>query len=374
MKIFSRALTTLLLACSASLMGSTAWASLESEQAALAQLSQALDEAKASLKALEADASASQSKAAEEQQAVLEATTAKSAAQASFDALTAQQTAKPNAETERKLKDAEYELMMSERKLSSAQKALERAEKKLLESTGEQKALQQQITQTEKSLTDQKALVEKIKANASSQATQAAQKVTEEAARKEAEARAAQSAAQQKAATEAEATRQAAAAAAEAQAKQQALVKQLGVDLTNCQALPTSPASTELTAVDVQLQAFALGELRRVNRLLEEKPAGDVAPLSPAPVLSGSKLKPCDPAQWQALKFGYLGNGQYRAETPVLAGEQDFSVKGVLDPIRRTIPETDNGAVYVFFLDVKFEGRYKLSAYKKSLFDQAPTQ
>jgi len=371
MQIIHRAVITFLLACTASLVMSTAWASLESEQAALAQLSQALDEARANLKALEADAVASQTKAAEEQQAVIEATTAKSSSQATLDSLKAQQTAKPNPETERKLKDAEYELMMAERKLSSAQKALERAEKKLLESTGEQKALQQQISQTEKSVADQKALVEKIKAGATTQATQVAQKTAEEAARKEAEARAATLAAQQKAAADADAARQAATAAAEAQAKQQAIIKQLGVDLTNCQALPTSPASSELTAVDMQLQAFALGELRRVNRLLEEKPQGDAPPLSPAPVLSGSKLKPCDPAQWQALKFSYLGNGQYRLETPVLAGEQEFSVKGVIDPIHRTIPESDNGAVYVFFLDVKFEGRFKLSAYKKALFDQA---
>lgn len=369
MQKFRRTLiNTFLLVFLASLTASSVWASLESEQAALAQLSQALDEAKASLKALDEDANANQSKAAEEQKSVLEATTAKSAAQATFDALTAQQTAKPNADTERKLKDAEYELMMAERKLSSAQKSLERAEKKILETADDRKGLQQQISQTEKSLADQQALVEKIKANANTQTAQATQKVAEEVARKEAEARAAQLAAQQKAAEET--AKQA--AEAEAQAKQQAMIKQLGVDLTDCQALPTSPASTELTAVDMQLQAFAMGELRRVNRLLEEKPEGDVPPISPAPVLSGSKLKPCDPEKWQALKFSYLGNGQYRLETPILAGDQEFSVKGVIDPIRRTIPETDNGAVYVFFLDVKFEGRYKLSAYKKALFDQAP--
>src|SRR5690606_3474931 len=220
------------------------------------------------------------------------------------------QATRPNADTERKLKDAEYELMMAERKLSSAQKALERAEKKVLESAAEQKTLQQQISQTEKSAADQKNLVEKIKANAAAQATQASQKSAEEAARKEAEARANQLAAQQKAAEEA--ARQA--AAAEAQAKQQALVKQLGVDLSDCQPLPTNPPGTELTAIDMQLQAFALGELRRVNRLLEEIPENDSPPLSPAPVLSGSRLKPCDPAQWQALKFSYLGNGQYRLE------------------------------------------------------------
>jgi len=370
MKIFRRIFTALLLTCSASLMASTAWASLESEQGTLAQLNQALNEAKASLKNLEEESSANQVKAAEEQKAVLDATTAKAAALATLDTLKQQQAAKPNADTERKLKDAEYELMMAERKLSSAQKSLERAEKKLLDTSDEQKALQQQISQTEKSVADQKTLVEKIKANANTQMVQATQKASEDTARKEAGARAAQLAAQQKAMEET--ARQT--SAAEAQARQQTMIKQLGVDLTNCQALPTSPASSELTSVDMQLQAFALGELRRVNRLLEEKPQGDAPPLSPAPVLSGSKLKPCDPAQWQALKFSYLGNGQYRLETPVLAGEQDFSVKGVIDKIHRTIPESDNGAVYVFFLDVKLEGRYKLSAYKKALFDQAPQE
>lgn len=381
MQIFRSTFITAFLVCATSLAASSTWASLESEQATLAQLGQALDEAKASLHAMEEDAKANQTKAEEDQKGVLEATTAKASAQASLDALTAQQNAKPNADTERKRKDAEYEVMMAERKLSSAQKALERAEKKLLEATDEQKGLRQQISQAEKALADQKALVEKIKTNASAQNAQAAQKATADTARKEAEARTAQLAAQQKAAEAAEeAAKQAAASAAQAkqqadaQAKQQALVKQLGVDLTNCQALPASPASSELTAVDVQLQAFALGELRRVNRLLEDKSGGEIAALSPAPVLSGSKLKPCDAAQWQALKFSYLGSGQYRAETPVLAGEQEFSVKGVIDPIRRTIPETDNGAVYVFFLDMKFEGRYKLSAYKKALFDQAPKE
>ena len=344
-------------------------ASLESEQAALSQLSQALEDARNNLKALQEEAVTSQAKAEEEQKNVLAATTAKESAQAALDGLTAQQAKKPNADTERKRKDAEVEVMMAERKLSSAQKSLERAQKKLQDSQAEQKTLQQQITQTEKALADQKALVEKIKANSSSQGSQ---KANEEAARKEAEARAAQQAAQlaaqQKAAEEA--ARQA--AASEEQAKKQALIRQLGFDPASCIPLPTTPASTDLSATDAQLQAFALGELRRVNRLLEEKPDGDTPPLSPAPVLAGNKLKPCELAQLQALTFSYLGNGQYRLETGVLAGEQEFSVKGVIDPITRVIPEGDNGAIYVFFLDVKYPGRYKLSAYKKALFDQAP--
>lgn len=339
-----------------------AQASLESEQAALAQLTQALEDARGSLKALEEEAASNQKKAEEEQKAVLEATTAKDSAEAALNAL---KSAKPGPDTERKIKDAEYEFMMAERKLSSAQKAMERAQKKLLDGVDEQKSLRQQIAQTEKAVADQKGLVEKVKSSASGQASQ---KAAEEAARKEAEARAAQLAAQQKAAEET--ARQS--AAAEEQAKKQAMMKQLGVDLSNCIPLPASVASTEITAVDVQLQAFAQGELRRVNRLVSEKADNDTPPLSPTPVLGGNKLKPCEVEQWQALKFAYLGNGQYRLETPVVAGEQEFSVKGVIDPIHRTIPDSDNGAVYVFFLDVKFEGRYKLSAYKKSLFDQAP--
>jgi hypothetical protein len=255
-------------------------------------------------------------------------------------------------DNERALKDAEYEVMIAERKLSSAQKSLERAEKKLSTAKSDKAAYRQQIKDTEKAVADQKALIQKVEAAADKMALK---KAAEEKARQEEEPRLA-------------------ARLAEEAAKKEALKKQLGVDLTGCMPMPEAPASNGLSASDLQLQPFALGELRRVTRLLDEAVEGEAPPLNPAPVLSGSKLKPCDPNKWAAFKFTYLGNGQYRLETPVMAGEQEFYVKNVVEPIRRVVPDSDNGAVYVFFLDVKYPGRYKLSTFKKALFDQVPPQ
>ena len=340
------------------LLAPVVWAASDAE---LTQLNQALADAKGQLASLQAEIKANKDKVAEAQKEADDAKAAKDAAQKNRDTVAAQK----GPDAERKLKDIDYEIMMADQKLASATKTLERVQKKLDGSLADEKSLQAQIAKTEKSVTDMKSAAEaKPKAEAP-KPDLSAQKAAEEKARKEA---AAKLAAEQAAA---EAAKRA--ADAEAAAKEEAQKKELGID-GSCIALPSAPTapSAELSATDRQLQPFAQGELRRVNRLLEEKVEDD-KPLSPAPVLVGNKLKPCTVAQKQALNFSYLGNGQYRLETPMLAGEQQFEVANIAT-LQRTIPDSDNGATYVFFLDVKFEGRYKLSCYKKTLFDQAPAQ
>lgn len=335
---------------------------------------------------------------------VAEAQVAKDVAVKTHDALLAQQASKPSAETERKLKDSEYEVMMADRKLSSATKAMERAQKKVDDSQGGVKtATPASVVKTDKPVipvapavvsddTAKKAAEDL--ARKEGEAKVAAQKTAEEQARKEAEAKvaaqktaderlrkeselkaAAQKAAEEQARKEAEAkvaaqkaNEEQARKAAEAEAKRKAMAAELGID-KNCIALPAAPTNPSATLSESD-QAYAQGFLKQINQLVAKKTTDDVPPISPAPVLDGSKLSPCDPEQKLALKFGYMGNGQYRAETPVLAGEQTFMVKNVVLPLNRTIPESDNGEVYVFFLDGR-EGRTKLTAYKKSLLGQS---
>jgi len=315
------------------------------------------------------------------------------------DALAAQQASKPDPDTERKLKDAETDVMLADSKLNSAKKSVERAQKKLDESSGDTKtaapavkvespavvieapakkvADEQLRKEAEAKAAAQKASEERSRKEA--EAKVAAQKASEEQVRKEAEAKvAAQKASEERSRKEAEAILAAQKASeeaakkvaeAEAAAKKQALAAELGID-KNCIALPTNP-TTPSASVNATDQAYAQGFLKQINLLVEKKTADDVPPLALTPVLEGTKLSPCDPNQKLALKFGYMGNGQYRVETPVLAGEQIFSVKNVIQALNRVIPESDNGEVYVFFLDGR-EGRTKLTAYKKSLLEQAP--
>jgi hypothetical protein len=312
---------------------------------------------------------------------VVEAEVAKDAAVKARDALLAQQASKPSPDTERKLKDAEYEVMMADRKLSSASKAVERAQKKLDESQGDIKTAPP-VVKTEKPAPIPAVVSEDVvkkaaeeQARKEADAKAAAQKSADERLRKEAEAKiAAQKVAEEQARKEAEAklaaqkaSEDAARKAAEAEARKKALAAELGID-KNCIALPVAATNPSATLSESE-QAYAQGFLKQINQLVSKKPADDVPPISPAPVLEGSKLNPCDPGQKQALKFGYMGNGQYRVETPVLAGEQTFTVKNIVLPLNRIIPESDNGEVYVFFLDGR-EGRTKLSAYKKSLLEQ----
>ena len=288
---------------------------------------------------------------------LLDAQAAKEAAVKARDALAAQQASKPSPDTERKLKDAETDVMLADSKLNSAKKSVERVQKKLDESAGAAKATAQAAAP--------KANEEQAKKEA--EAKEAAQKASAELAKKEAEAKAAaQKASEEQARKEAEEK--------EAAAKKAALAAEMGID-KNCIALPNAPTrpASELSAADLQAQAYAQGFLKQINQLVSKKAADDAPPISPFPVLEGSKLNPCDPDQKSALKFGYMGNGQYRAETRVLAGEQTFFVKNVGQPLNRTIPEADNGEIYVFFLDGR-DGRAQLMAYKKSLFEQAPQQ
>jgi len=301
---------------------------------------------------------------------VIDAEAAKEVAVKARDALAAQQASKPSPDTERKLKDAETDVMLADSKLNSVKKSVERVQKKLDEGSGVAKTPAPAVVGEE----NKKAAEEKVRKEAEAKA--AAQKTSEELAKKEAEAKlVAQKASEEQVRKEAEA-KVAAQKASEEAAKKAVLAAEMGID-KNCIALPSAPTKTsvELSAADMQAQAYAQGFLKQVNQLVSKKTAEDVPPVSPFPTLEGSKLNPCDPNQKQALKFGYMGNGQYRVETPVLSGEQTFSVKNVVQPLNRTIPEADNGEVYVFFLDGR-EGRAQLNAYKKSLLDieQTPQQ
>jgi len=159
---------------------------------------------------------------------VAEAQAEKEAAQKTRDAMAAQHASNPNADTERKLQDADYAVMMADRKLSSANKAKARAEEKARKEAeaklAAQKAAEEQARkEAEAKLAAQKAAEEKARKEA--EAKLAAQKAAEEQARKEAEAKlAAQKAAEEQARKEAEA-KLAAQKAAEAQAQKNADTK-----------------------------------------------------------------------------------------------------------------------------------------------------
>jgi hypothetical protein len=306
----------------------------------------------ASVFAADADREAAITELKTNQAKVVEAQTAKDAAVKTRDELAAQQASKPSVDTERKLKDADTEVMLADSKLNSAKKSAERSQKKLDEI---QASLKPAVNEEAKKAAEEQAR----KTAEAAAAASAAKKAAEEQAHKAAETKAATQKASEEGAKKAAET-------AEAAAKKQALAAELGID-KNCIALPSAPTHPS-TGINEAEQAYAQGFLKQLNQLVAKKTADDVAPINPVPVLEGSKLSPCDPDQKLALKFGYMGNGQYRMETPVLAGEQVFTVKNV-QPLNRTIPESDNGEIYMFFLDGR-EGRTKLTAYKKSLFGQ----
>jgi len=116
---------------------------------------------------------------------VAEAQAEKEAAQKARDAMAAQHASNPSADTERKLQDADYAVMMADRKLSSANKAEARAEEKARK-------------EAEAKLAAQKAAEEQARKEA--EARLAAQKAAEEQARNETEVKlAAQKAAEEQA-------------------------------------------------------------------------------------------------------------------------------------------------------------------------------
>jgi hypothetical protein len=284
-----------------------------------------------------AEVKANRAKLADEEKAAADAKAGKEAAQKAYDAAAAALAANPNNDAQRKLDDAEYALKMADYKLGSSTKAVERAQKKLDESLA----------------SAPKPAIEKPAVDI------AAQKAAEA---KAAEAKAAEAKAAEAKAAEAKAAEAKAAEAKAAEARR----KMMAAAEPGCLALPAAPTkpSSEVNATE---QSYAQGFLKQVNLLVAKKAADDVPPISPFPVLEGTKLNPCEVGQREALHFAYLGNGQYRLETPVLAGEQTFSVPNITT-LERNIPDTDNGETYVFFLDGR-DGRTKLSAYKKSLID-----
>ncbi|MCV6623061.1 MAG: hypothetical protein OIF51_15080 [Cellvibrionaceae bacterium] len=64
-------------------------------------------------------------------------------------------------------------------------------------------------------------------------------------------------------------------------------------------------------------------------------------------------------------RFEYLGNHQYRSETVVTAGRHMFTVGS--HHYRGTIPNADDGQIYVFLYDTSRKGKPRLSMYRKSL-------
>jgi hypothetical protein len=376
-------------------------AGLAEEEALLQQLQQAASDAKSSLQELEGDLTYFTNKANSKQAAWEKAQAAADKAQADLDA--AQASGDLAA-----VQDAKYQFTLKQSKQETEKKGFDRAQRKQQEVQAEINNLKQQLSTTDASIAEQQAKVDALKGDSeptpsataeadSDQEQQAAAKAEADKAAEETKAAAeaaakaeADAAAEQQAAAEAKAAKEKAAAekaAAEVRAAEEAKAaatraaaekqkqQQTATVKTdpNCIALPSEPTnpSTELSPLDMQLKAYAQGEQKRVARMVEEAAGDDTPPLSDPPALMGSMLKPCQPAQVAALNFNYLGNGQYQLETPLLAGEQTFWIDGVVDPIRRIIPDTDNGVTFTFFLDARNPGRYKLVNYKSSLL-QAP--
>ena len=104
----------------------------------------------------------------------------------------------------------------------------------------------------------------------------------------------------------------------------------------------------------------ARAELDRLDKLLRGRDLGE-PPYIEDVELQGSHL----PVASKGKIFKFLGNNQYRLETQVAAGQQEFKVDS--SRWKYEIPAGDAGAIYVFILDAKRIEKPALFIYKKSL-------
>ena len=134
----------------------------------------------------------------------------------------------------------------------------------------------------------------------------------------------------------------------------------------------TSPPVTNQTKagakenLDAQRQLAQLDDLARSQAAAEER---RLAKALAAPKRSGNQRYSNLRIKSDTVDAGFefLGNHQYRAETAVDGGRHMFSVGS--HHYRGTIPNSDDGEVYVFLFDTSRKGKPRLSMYRKSLLN-----
>lgn len=291
-----------------------------------------------------------------------EAQTEVKVAQAELDSaaktlLQAQSDAKqtPGADTERALKLAMHAHDMAERGLRTRSKRLERLQ-------GNQQALEAQLTA-------QKALVQQHQQRVAAQkleVAETAQKLEAAAARK----------AQQQARTVPVSAAPVAAMAAAPAVAIAATAPAAAVPVQVLAAPVTAPApvATRTTAPAVHSQSAPVGSVATPDLDQEElayvrKEMERLRELTVGARLNDNTFKNLylEVGGKPDIEFVHVGRDQYRAEAVVSAGKQSFVVRK--KSYRRTIPEADEGAVYVFIYDAKRLTRPRLVSFRKSLLD-----
>lgn len=118
--------------------------------------------------------------------------------------------------------------------------------------------------------------------------------------------------------------------------------------------------------LDAQRQLAQLDELARSQAAAEER---RLAKALAAPKRSGNQRYSDLRIKSDTVDAGFefLGNHQYRAETAIDGGRHMFSVGS--HHYRGTIPNSDDGEVYVFLFDTSRKGKPRLSMYRKSLLN-----
>lgn len=128
-----------------------------------------------------------------------------------------------------------------------------------------------------------------------------------------------------------------------------------------------SPQSTEeKDNAAAQAQLAQLDELARKQAAAEER---RLAEALAGPKRSGRQRYSDLRIQSATVdaSFEFLGNHQYRAQTPITGGRHMFTVGS--HHYRGTIPITDDGEIYVFLFDTSRKGKPRLSMYRKSLLN-----
>lgn len=126
----------------------------------------------------------------------------------------------------------------------------------------------------------------------------------------------------------------------------------------NMQAVELPSGQTvELSEEDAYSLEIAMEHQALVKELQQEQDNED--PFFSGLTLSGNLL--------ETTAFEYLGHGLYLAESSVQAGRQNIKVNR--GNFRIEIPDTDDGEVYLFYVDASRPTRLRLTYYKKSILD-----
>jgi hypothetical protein len=114
---------------------------------------------------------------------------------------------------------------------------------------------------------------------------------------------------------------------------------------------PEEVAEEPRREVDPELIEYVRGEKSRLDKLLADENKGKHT----------FRSLELEPSHGESLSFEFLGHNQYRLVAPVEAGRQTFKINTW--KFRRTIPDDDDGARYVFIFDGRRLSRPRLVMY-----------